>query len=123
MGRVNLSCSQAELASVKLWEGSTYHALRLGWLLSSFGKGQLIMLSGWVGFCQVLGRVNLSCSQAELASAMWQEGSALCAHYVCLLMGRVSCSSQFGFGFCDVAGRPAIFALRLGLASQGKELW
>ncbi len=46
VGTVSLACSQVGLASVKLFEGSAYHALRLGWLLSSCGKGQLVMLSG-----------------------------------------------------------------------------
>jgi hypothetical protein len=74
MGRVSLSCSQVGLASV-LWEGSAYHALKVGCLLSSYGKGQLILLSGWVCFFLVMGRVSLSCSQVGLASVLW-EGSA-----------------------------------------------
>ncbi len=48
---------QVGLASVKLWEGSAYHALRLGYLLCC-RKGQFIMLSGWVGFCHVAGMVS-----------------------------------------------------------------
>ncbi len=54
MGRVSLSWSQVGLASVKLFEGSAYHALKVGWLLSR------------VSFLRSVG----------LDTATWREGSA-----------------------------------------------
>ena len=77
-----------------LWEGSAFHALRLGWLLPCGGKGQLYALTRLVmasamwkegSACHALraglasatgggGEVSIFCCQVGLASAMWQEG-------------------------------------------------
>ncbi len=118
--RVSLSWSQVWLASAMWREGSTYHAPRLGWLLSSCGKGQLIMLTDWVacggrkgqlfelsrfGFCHVMGRVSFMRS-VVLDTATWREGSA----YYCMLSGLGLASATGPGSWVSI-----IYALVLGL--------
>ncbi len=90
----------------------------LGWLLPCGGKGQFyalsrlvlasatggwrggqhILLSGWVGFCHVDGRVSFM-RPVGLDSATWREGSA-----VALNLDLASAAWREGLGLASATG-------------------